>query len=138
MVAGIQGSRMNDQRASLPQFPGLNSQAVINQYLRQRNVQDVPDDNFFEMLMRSQVCELYSLVFSSFSHLTHVRKQSVTCEVRRIALVKPRLLVRWTGCCENFLSLAYLVYRSYQISRVCVLLHCPAFSWPSHLTHVRK
>ena len=55
MVAGIQGSRMNDQRASLPQFPGLNSQAVINQYLRQRNVQDVPDDNFFEMLMRCQV-----------------------------------------------------------------------------------
>ena len=55
MIAGIQGSRMNDQRASLPQFPGLNSQAVINQYLRQRNVQDVPDDNFFEMLMRCQV-----------------------------------------------------------------------------------
>ncbi|XP_052789279.1 G-protein-signaling modulator 2-like [Mya arenaria] len=54
MVAGIQGSRMNDQRATLPQFPGLNSQTVINQYLRQRNVQDVPDDNFFEMLMRCQ------------------------------------------------------------------------------------
>ncbi|KAH3793577.1 hypothetical protein DPMN_147091 [Dreissena polymorpha] len=55
MVAGIQGSRMNDQRASLPQFPGLNSQAVINQYLRERNVNDVPDDSFFEMLMRCQV-----------------------------------------------------------------------------------
>ncbi|KAH3793212.1 hypothetical protein DPMN_146717 [Dreissena polymorpha] len=54
MVAGIQGSRMNDQRASLPQFPGLNSQAVINQYLRERNVNDVPDDSFFEMLMRCQ------------------------------------------------------------------------------------
>ncbi|KAL4219602.1 G-protein-signaling modulator 2 [Mactra antiquata] len=54
MIAGIQGSRMNDQRASLPQFPGLNSQTVINQYLRQRNVGDVPDDNFFEMLMRCQ------------------------------------------------------------------------------------
>ncbi|XP_052221182.1 G-protein-signaling modulator 2-like [Dreissena polymorpha] len=45
---------MNDQRASLPQFPGLNSQAVINQYLRERNVNDVPDDSFFEMLMRCQ------------------------------------------------------------------------------------
>lgn len=55
MIAGIQGSRMNDQRATLPQFPGLNSQAVINQYLRSRIDQDVPDDSFFEMLMRCQV-----------------------------------------------------------------------------------
>lgn len=54
MIAGIQGSRMNDQRATLPQFPGLNSQAVINQYLRSRMDEDVPDDNFFEMLMRCQ------------------------------------------------------------------------------------
>ncbi|KAH3793596.1 hypothetical protein DPMN_147110 [Dreissena polymorpha] len=54
MVACIQGSRMNDQRASLPQFPGLNSKAVINQYIRERNVNDVPDDSFFEMLMRCQ------------------------------------------------------------------------------------
>ncbi|KAK3581458.1 hypothetical protein CHS0354_031783 [Potamilus streckersoni] len=54
MVAGIQGSRMNDQRANLPQFPGLNSQAVINQYLKQRKEEDIPDDNFFEMLMRCQ------------------------------------------------------------------------------------
>ena len=57
MVAGIQGSRMNDQRATLPQFPGLNSQAVINQFLRNRmDTTDVPDDSFFEMLMRCQVC----------------------------------------------------------------------------------
>ena len=55
MVAGIQGSRMNDQRANLPQFPGLNSQAVINQFLRNRMDTDVPDDSFFEMLMRCQV-----------------------------------------------------------------------------------
>ncbi|KAL3870314.1 hypothetical protein ACJMK2_038390 [Sinanodonta woodiana] len=54
MVAGIQGSRMNDQRANLPQFPGLNSQAVINQYLKQRKDEDIPDDSFFEMLMRCQ------------------------------------------------------------------------------------
>ncbi|XP_052223852.1 G-protein-signaling modulator 2-like [Dreissena polymorpha] len=54
MVAGIQGSRMNDQQASLLQFPGLNSQAVINQYLRERNVNDIPDDSFFEMLMSCQ------------------------------------------------------------------------------------
>ena len=52
---------MNDQRASLPQFPGLNSQAVINQYLRSRMDEDVPDDNFFEMLMRCQVCNGVSL-----------------------------------------------------------------------------
>ncbi|XP_033732122.1 G-protein-signaling modulator 2-like isoform X2 [Pecten maximus] len=54
MVAGIQSSRMNDQRAALPQFPGLNSQTVIDQFLKQRSDSHVPDDNFFEMLMRCQ------------------------------------------------------------------------------------
>ncbi|XP_013420307.1 G-protein-signaling modulator 2 isoform X2 [Lingula anatina] len=55
MVAGIQGSRMNDQRAHLPQFPGLNnSQAVIGQLLHNSPDTAVPDDNFFEMLMRCQ------------------------------------------------------------------------------------
>ena len=53
MVAGIQGSRMDDQRADL-KFPGLNSQEVIDQILQQKD-ENVPDDNFFEMLMRCQV-----------------------------------------------------------------------------------
>lgn len=55
MVAGFQGSRMNDQRASLPSFPGLNSGDVINQLLTSGQDSQVPDDSFFEMLMRCQV-----------------------------------------------------------------------------------
>ena len=54
MVAGIQSSRMNDQRADLPRYPGLNSQEVIDQYLHNQP-SDAPDDKFFEMLMRCQV-----------------------------------------------------------------------------------
>ena len=47
---------MNDQRAALPKFPGLNnSQAVIGQLLTNKTDNDVPDDSFFEMLMRCQV-----------------------------------------------------------------------------------
>lgn len=57
MVAGIQGSRMNDQRAVLPDFPGLNnSKAVIGQFINNRSREDTQlDDAFYEMLMRCQV-----------------------------------------------------------------------------------
>ncbi|KAK7488079.1 hypothetical protein BaRGS_00020670 [Batillaria attramentaria] len=58
MVAGFQVSRMNDQRASLPAFPGLNSGAVINQLLTRGQDRQVPDDSFFEMLMRCQASRL--------------------------------------------------------------------------------
>ncbi|CAL1536386.1 unnamed protein product, partial [Lymnaea stagnalis] len=56
MVAGFQASRMNDQRASLPTFPGLTSQAVIGQLLSNTadDSRKMPDDSFFEMLMRCQ------------------------------------------------------------------------------------
>lgn len=54
MVAGIQSSRMNDQRAELPRYPGLNSQEVITQYLHNQPTEE-PDDAFFEMLMHCQV-----------------------------------------------------------------------------------
>ncbi|CAG5132126.1 unnamed protein product, partial [Candidula unifasciata] len=59
MVAGFQASRMNDQRASLPSFPGLTSQEVIGQLLSSSNEEKLifPDDNFFEMLMRCQTRE---------------------------------------------------------------------------------
>ncbi|KAL5011731.1 hypothetical protein ScPMuIL_010282 [Solemya velum] len=53
MVAGIQSSRINDQRAEFQDFPGLSSQAVIDQYLQQRH-DEVPDDKFFDMLMKCQ------------------------------------------------------------------------------------
>lgn len=54
MIAGLQSSRMNDQRASLPQFPGLNSRAGIRPYLEKKKDEEVPDDKFFDMLMRCQ------------------------------------------------------------------------------------
>ncbi|XP_064616405.1 G-protein-signaling modulator 2-like [Liolophura sinensis] len=55
MVAGIQSSRIEDQRACPPRFPGLNSTQVVEEYLRKEKHDDpVPDDNFFEMLMRCQ------------------------------------------------------------------------------------
>ena len=57
MVAGIQGSRMNDQRAAMPKFPGLhNSQEVLDQLMNKSDDATHLDDGFFEMLMRCQVC----------------------------------------------------------------------------------
>ena len=57
MVAGIQGSRMNDQRATMPEFPGLhNSQEVLDQLMTNKSDDATHlDDGFFEMLMRCQV-----------------------------------------------------------------------------------
>ena len=81
MVAGMQSNRMNDQRATLPDFPGLhNSQAIRDLLARQKQQeqqrqqqlqqqqqqqqqqqlntqQAMPDDSFFEMLMRCQVSD---------------------------------------------------------------------------------
>jgi len=63
MVAGIQGARMNDQRATLANFPGLNnSREVIGQFVANRR-DDSLDDQFFEMLIRCQVGHT-----STFSH----------------------------------------------------------------------
>ena len=58
MVAGIQGSRMDDQRAAMPKFPGLhNSQEVLDQLMTNKSDEATHlDDGFFEMLMRCQVC----------------------------------------------------------------------------------
>ena len=56
IVAGVQGSRINDQRAN---FPGLrNRREVMSQLLSDRSAgqgDGVPDDNFFDQLMRCQV-----------------------------------------------------------------------------------
>lgn len=71
MVAGVQASRMNDQRASLPTFPGLNSGAVINQLLTNRQDNQVPDDSFFEMLMRCQATRLEDQRFELPKELPH-------------------------------------------------------------------
>jgi G-protein signaling modulator 2 len=57
MIAGIQGSRMDDQRASVQVFPGLHhSRSLIGQFAVTRQQEDnVLDDQFFDMLMRCQV-----------------------------------------------------------------------------------
>ena len=49
---------MNDQRAELPTFPGLNnSEAVIGPFMANRD--DHSNDDFLEMLMRCQVCKAF-------------------------------------------------------------------------------
>ena len=49
---------MNDQRATMPKFPGLhNSQEVLDQLMTNKSDDATHlDDGFFEMLMRCQVC----------------------------------------------------------------------------------
>lgn len=55
-IAGMQSRRMDEQRASLPQLPGLNNQHAILQRLSVAGTDStsLPDDNFFDMLMRCQ------------------------------------------------------------------------------------
>ncbi|XP_069171959.1 G-protein-signaling modulator 2 isoform X17 [Procambarus clarkii] len=55
-IAGMQSRRMDEQRASLPQLPGLNNQHAILQRLSvaASDSTPLPDDNFFDMLMRCQ------------------------------------------------------------------------------------
>lgn len=60
LIAGMQSRRMDEQRASLPRLPGLNN--ANPDILRRLSVEPagedaaaLPDENFFEMLMRCQV-----------------------------------------------------------------------------------
>lgn len=60
LIAGMQSRRMDEQRASLPRLPGLNN--VNPDILRRLSSEPagedaaaLPDENFFEMLMRCQV-----------------------------------------------------------------------------------
>ena len=58
MIAGIQGSRMNDQRAHLSDFPGLqDSDVVMAPFMTEQLIGNHTslDDQFFEMLMKCQV-----------------------------------------------------------------------------------
>ena len=58
MIAGIQGSRMNDQRAHLSDFPGLqDSDVVMAPFMTEQLIGSHTslDDQFFEMLMKCQV-----------------------------------------------------------------------------------
>ncbi|XP_070582112.1 G-protein-signaling modulator 2-like isoform X4 [Ptychodera flava] len=53
-IASFQSSRINEQRASLPKLPGLRTDnpSMLEQLVT--NDSQVPDDNFFDMLMRCQ------------------------------------------------------------------------------------
>ncbi|XP_077986446.1 G-protein-signaling modulator 2-like isoform X2 [Glandiceps talaboti] len=53
-IASFQSSRINEQRASLPKLPGLRTDnpTMLEQLVT--NESQVPDDNFFDMLMRCQ------------------------------------------------------------------------------------
>lgn len=68
MIAGIQGSRMDDQRATVQEFPGLHrSRTVIGQFVATRQQEDnALDDQFFDMLMRCQVRSIYLLTDEFF------------------------------------------------------------------------
>nr|CAG4643179.1 EOG090X05CB [Ilyocryptus agilis] len=60
LIAGMQSRRMDEQRASLPCLPGLNSANpdILRRLSSEQAGEDaaaLPDENFFEMLMRCQV-----------------------------------------------------------------------------------
>ena len=71
MVAGIQGSRMDDQRAEPPLFPGLrNGAAAIEPYRHDEpsgGSTDTLNDQFFDMLVRCQVSGLVELSWGEVS-----------------------------------------------------------------------
>ena len=57
LIAGMQSRRMDEQRATLPQLPGLTNQRVLKNFPKPADDPSLPDDNFFDMLMRCQVKE---------------------------------------------------------------------------------
>ncbi|KAG1666927.1 G-protein-signaling modulator 2 [Nymphon striatum] len=64
LIAGMQSKRMDEQRASLPGLPGLNNNPPaptpppMLQRLSEESVAELPDENFFDMLMRCQSSRL--------------------------------------------------------------------------------
>jgi len=61
LIAGMQSRRMDEQRASLPRLPGLNNahpdilrRLSSNTEPSGEDAATLPDENFFEMLMRCQ------------------------------------------------------------------------------------
>lgn len=67
IVAGVQASRINDQRASFPALAGRppgDRNSVVSQLLSQTDgggggSGQIPDDNFFDQLMRCQVSRIF-------------------------------------------------------------------------------
>nr|CAG4647869.1 EOG090X05CB [Moina brachiata] len=59
LIAGMQSRRMDEQRASLPRLPGLNNTDpdILRRLSSEPSAEEaaaLPDENFFEMLMRCQ------------------------------------------------------------------------------------
>lgn len=68
LIAGMQSRRMDEQRASLPRLPGLNNANpdILRRLSSEPAGEDtaaLPDENFFEMLMRCQVRSPYISIF---------------------------------------------------------------------------
>jgi len=72
MIASIQGSRMDDQRAEATSFPGLHSSPAVMRQLATATATSathavstettiLDDEQFVETLMRCQVCANVSL-----------------------------------------------------------------------------
>jgi hypothetical protein len=95
LIAGMQSRRMDEQRASLPRLPGLNN--ANPDILRRLSVEPagedaaaLPDENFFEMLMRCQVRyfstffgpNLYSFLFTNSSLNQFLTFFFLTCRAR--------------------------------------------------------
>lgn len=71
LIAGMQSRRMDEQRASLPRLPGLNNANpdILRRLSSEPAGEDtaaLPDENFFEMLMRCQVRSFTLLILVSF------------------------------------------------------------------------
>jgi hypothetical protein len=90
LIAGMQSRRMDEQRASLPRLPGLNN--ANPDILRRLSVEPagedaaaLPDENFFEMLMRCQV--RYLPPFDQISTSTILSNVIILCILISLKIV---------------------------------------------------
>ena len=90
LIAGMQSRRMDEQRASLPRLPGLNN--ANPDILRRLSVEPagedaaaLPDENFFEMLMRCQV--RYLPPFDQISTSTILSNVIILCILLTLEIV---------------------------------------------------
>ena len=84
LIAGMQSRRMDEQRASLPRLPGLNNahpdilrRLSSNTEPSGEDAATLPDENFFEMLMRCQVW-----TFKLFQFLKRIGTRSIEMNMK--------------------------------------------------------
>lgn len=74
LIIGMQSRRMDEQRASLPTLPGLTNQKVLSNFPKpSKDDTSLPDDNFFDMLMRCQVKNAFAFYLISRCIVTILR-----------------------------------------------------------------